>query len=108
MGTIVDDGIVVGNVPYIWKIGAIMLVVTGITVLFAILTSYLSSKVAMGLGKDIRRDIFKHVSNFYLKEFDKLGTASLINSSTNVVTQIQQEENKMLRLVVMAPLLLFS
>src|SRR5690625_6394651 len=85
MGTIVDDGIVVGNVPYIWKIGAIMLVVTGITVLFAILTSYLSSKVAMGLGKDIRRDIFKHVSNFSLKEFDKLGTASLITRSTNDV-----------------------
>src|SRR5690625_104326 len=108
MGTIVDDGIVVGNVPYIWKIGAIMLVVTGITVLFAILTSYLSSKVAMGLGKDIRRDIFKHVSNFSLKEFDKLGTASLITRSTNDVTQIQQAAIMMLRLVVMAPIMLIG
>src|SRR5690625_5499983 len=99
MGTIVDDGIVVGNVPYIWKIGAIMLVVTGITVLFAIVTSYLSSKVAMGLGKDIRRDIFKHVINFSLKEFDKLGKVSLITRSKNDVTQIKQAAIIKIRLV---------
>src|SRR5690625_3518961 len=108
MGTIVDDGIAVGSVPYIWKIGAIMVVVTGITVLFAILTSYLASNVTMGRGQDIRRDILKHVSNFSLKEFDKLGTASLITRSTNDVTQIQQAAIMMLRLVVIAPIMLIG
>jgi len=106
MGTIVDDGIVVGDIPYIWKIGGLMLIVTAITVIFAVIASHYSSRIAMGLGRDLRRDVFKHVSNFSLQEFDQIGTASLITRTTNDVTQIQQAAIMMLRLVVMAPIML--
>src|SRR5690625_3057377 len=108
MGTIVDDGIVVGDIPYIWKIGSIMLIVTALTVLFAVNASYFSSQVSMGLGKDLRREIFQHVNQFSLEEFDQIGTASLITRSTNDVNQIQQATIMMLRLVIMAPIMLIG
>lgn len=108
MGTIVDDGIVVGNIPYIWKIGSIMLIVTALSVLFAVIASYFSSRVSMGLGKDLRREIFQHINQFSLEEVDKFGTASLITRSTNDVNQIQQATIMMLRLVIMAPIMLIG
>lgn len=106
MGNIVDNGIVVGDIPYIWKIGILMLFVTALGVCVAIAASYYSSKVAMGIGRDIRRTVFEHVSQFSLQEFDEVGTASLITRTTNDITQVQQAIMMMLRLVVMAPIML--
>jgi len=106
MGKIVDDGIVLGDIPYIWKIGGLMLLVTALTVAVAIIASYYSSRVAMGIGRDLRRNVFQHINEFSLQEFDHIGTASLITRTTNDVTQIQQAAIMMLRLVVMAPIML--
>lgn len=108
MGTIVDEGIVVGDIPYIWKIGGLMLLITALAILVAVAASYYSSKVAMGLGRDIRRNVFEHVSDFSLQEFDQIGTASLITRTTNDITQVQQAVMMMLRLVVMAPIMLIG
>jgi len=106
MADIIDKGVVVGDIPYIWKIGGIMLIVTGLSAISAIVASYYSSKAAMGLGRDIRAKVFKHVENFSLQDFDKIGTASLITRTTNDITQIQQVVIMMLRMVISAPIML--
>ena len=80
MADIIDKGVVTGDTAYIWKIGAVMLGITGLGALAAIAASYYSSKAAMGLGRDIRRKVFNHVERFTLQEFDQVGTASLDHS----------------------------
>lgn len=105
MGNIVDNGVVAGDIPYIWKIGSIMLGITAVGVITAVFASYLASKVAMGFGRDIRRKVFTHVEQFSLQEFGEVGTASLITRTTNDITQVQQVVMMMLRMMVMAPLM---
>ncbi|WP_240377070.1 ABC transporter ATP-binding protein [Bacillus piscicola] len=106
MGDIVDNGVVKGDVAYIWKVGSLMLLVAAAGVGVSILASYYSSKVAMGHGRDIRRSVFQHVQQFSLKEFDEIGTASLITRTTNDITQIQQVMMMILRMVITAPIML--
>lgn len=108
MGNIVDKGIVIEDIPYIWKMGGIMLIIAGIGVGVSIAASYYSSKVAMAFGRDIRRNVFTHVETFSLEEFDQIGTASLITRTTNDITQVQQAVIMMLRMVVMAPFMLIG
>ncbi|WP_426354610.1 ABC transporter ATP-binding protein [Exiguobacterium sp. R-39] len=105
MADIIDKGVVTGDTAYIWKIGAVMLGITGLGALAAIAASYYSSKAAMGLGRDIRRKVFNHVERFTLQEFDQVGTASLITRTTNDITQVQQVVIMMLRMVVSAPIM---
>ncbi|MDV6378287.1 ABC transporter ATP-binding protein [Sporosarcina sp. GW1-11] len=105
MADIIDNGVVVGNIPYIWKIGGVMLGVSLLSALASVGVSYYSSKAAMGLGRDIRRKVFTHVENFSLQDFDKVGTASLITRTTNDITQIQQVVIMMLRMVLSAPIM---
>jgi len=105
MADIIDKGVVTGDTAYIWKIGAVMLGITGLGALAAIAASYYSSKAAMGLGRDIRRKVFNHVERFTLQEFDRVGTASLITRTTNDITQVQQVVIMMLRMVVSAPIM---
>ncbi|XEC95207.1 ABC transporter ATP-binding protein [Paenibacillus tarimensis] len=105
MADIVDSGIMQGDVPYIWKIGSVMLLVAAGGTLFSLLAAYLSSKTSAGFGRLIRSKVFGHVENFSLQEFDKIGTASLINRTTNDITQVQQVLNMMMRMMVMAPMM---
>ncbi|MBP2243304.1 ATP-binding cassette subfamily B protein [Cytobacillus eiseniae] len=106
MADIVDNGVVLGDTPYIWKIGGWMLLVSALGAIASVVASYYSSKAAMGLGRDIRRKVFNHVEKFSLQEFDEIGTASLITRTTNDITQVQQVVVMMLRMVVSAPIML--
>ncbi|MGG3451098.1 ABC transporter ATP-binding protein [Domibacillus aminovorans] len=106
MADIIDKGVVVGDTPYIWEIGGLMLLVSAIGASASVIASYYSSKAAMGLGRDIRRKVFNHVEKFSLQEFDEVGTASLITRTTNDITQVQQVVIMMLRMVISAPIML--
>ncbi|MCF6096990.1 ABC transporter ATP-binding protein/permease [Thermovorax subterraneus] len=105
MADIVDTGILNKDVGYILRKGIIMLLVALGGTIAAILASYLSSKAAMGFGRDLRENIFKHVGSFSLAEFDKFGTASLITRTVNDVNQIQMMTVMGLRMVARAPLM---
>lgn len=105
MANIIDDGVIPGDLSLIWKIGGLMLIVTAFSAVAAVAASYYSSKAAMGLGRDIRRKVFKHVEGFSLQDFDEVGTASLITRTTNDITQIQQVVLMILRMVLTAPIM---
>ncbi|HOJ95115.1 MAG TPA: ABC transporter transmembrane domain-containing protein, partial [Fervidobacterium nodosum] len=105
MSDIVDKGITKGDTDYIWRVGGKMLLVSFISVIAAVLASYSSSIVSMGLGKDLREAIFKKVTSFSLEDMNKFSTSSLITRTTNDVTQIQQATIMILRMVVMAPVM---
>jgi len=105
MSNIVDKGITKGDVDYIWKVGGQMLLYSLMSALAAIVGSYTSSIVSMGIGRDLRGAVFEKVNSFSLEEINKFSTASLITRTTNDVTQIQQATMMVLRMVAMAPVM---
>jgi ATP-binding cassette, subfamily B, multidrug efflux pump len=104
MSDIVNIGIINSDINYILKTGGFMLFIAGCGVVCSILVGYFSSHIAMGLGRIIRNNLFRHVTNFSLSEFDKLGTPSLITRTTNDITQIQNVVMVMFRMMIMAPI----
>ncbi len=90
---------------YILRVGAIMLAVTLLSAVCTISVGYLSAKIAAGVGRDLRSDIFNKVENFSSAEFDKFPTASLITRSTNDITQLQMVTMFMVRMVFYAPIM---
>src|SRR5712692_6716387 len=87
---IVNNGIIKGDTGYIWQLGGLMLLVTLGGTIAAVVGIFYSSKVATGFGKIIRAKLFTHVQRFSLREFDILGSSSLITRTTNDTTQVQQ------------------
>lgn len=104
LSKIVDTGIMNGDVNYILKIGGIMIGVALIGSACTIFASFISSRVSMGFGRDLRRKIFTKAETFSLSEIDQVGTASLITRTTNDVNQVQQVVIMILRMMITAPL----
>ncbi len=102
---IINNGIAKGDIKYITNTGLFMLGVTLILAVCAIGSSYLSSKISMSFGKDMRRAIFYKVESFSQADLDKFGTPSLITRNTNDVHQMQMLMFIGLNLMVMAPIM---
>ena len=86
---LINNGVVKGDVSYIWKIGAIMLGASALIMGASILLAYLSAKVAMSFGRDLRGAVFSTVETFSAKELNQFGAPSLITRNTNDVQQVQ-------------------
>ena len=105
MSDIVDTGIVKGDTTYILRVGGSMLLVALGGVVCSIVAAWLSARVGMGFGRDLRAKVFAHVEGFSLHEFDRIGTPSLITRTTNDITQVQMFTMVMMRMMVMAPIM---
>ena len=66
--------------------------------------SYLSSKVSMAFGRDLRQGIFTTVEGFSARELNQFGAPSLITRNTNDVQQVQMVLFIGLTMMVAAPI----
>jgi len=102
---IIDNGVVTGDIPYIWSTGAIMLGVSLVQVVCAIVAVYFGSRLAMGMGRALRGDLFHRVVAFSQREVGRFGAPSLITRNTNDVQQVQMLVQVSATLMVSAPML---
>ncbi|CAB4832917.1 unannotated protein [freshwater metagenome] len=86
---LINNGVAKGDVGYIWKIGAIMLAASALILGASVLLAYLSSKVSMAFGRDLRGGVFSAVEGFSARELNQFGAPSLITRNTNDVQQVQ-------------------
>ncbi len=102
---IIDIGVVNADIPFILRVGALMLAVAAAGGACNLLGSYFAARASAGYARDLRKVVFAHVESFSLQEFDKFGTASLITRTTNDIQQLQMVVMTGLRMMVMAPIM---
>ena len=90
---------------YIVRIGLLMLLIAFLGGTASILVSLLSSRIAAGVARNLRRDVFNKIQDFSNNEFDHFSTASLITRCTNDITQIQQLLMMGIRIICYAPIM---
>ena len=90
---------------YIFTAGIKMIGVAFVGGVAIVLVSFFASRVAAGVAKNLRKDMFKKVISFSSNEFDRFSTASLITRTTNDIVQIQTFFVMMLRIIFYAPIL---
>lgn len=105
MSDVVNNGMMKGDNGYIMTYGVYMLIVALASTTCSVIGAWLSAKVALGVGRNLRINLFTKVENYSLNEFDKLGTASLITRTTNDIVQIQTVLVMMLRFMIYAPVM---
>lgn len=105
MSDIVNKGITTGNTSYILKVGFQMLGIALISACCTILVGFIAARIAAGVSRDMRQDIFTKIESFSNTELEKYSTSSLITRTTNDITQIQQLIVMVIRIVFYAPIM---
>lgn len=90
---------------YLIIAGLKMLLMALVIAVATILVGYFASRVAAGIGRDLRGQLYTTVMSFSNAEMDQFSTASLITRTTNDVQQIQFVAVLMLRMILYAPIL---
>ena len=102
---IIDKGVVTGDIAYIWRTGGVMLLISLVQVVCAVIAVYFGSRLAMGMGRDLRSALFHRVVGFSQREVGQFGAPSLITRNTNDVQQVQLLVQVSATLMVSAPIL---
>lgn len=105
MADIVNNGINNNDTDYIFRTGIFMFLVTVVSALGTLVSSYFSTKVSAGISRDMKRDLFAKVLSFSITETEQFSTASLVTRTTNDVSQVQQTMVMCLSMLVRAPLM---
>lgn len=100
---IVNNGIVKGDLAHVWHVGGFMLLVSVASSVIAIFSTYTSTYISTGMGRDIRCALFRKTQEFSSNDFGKFGAASLITRSTNDVTQVQTAFSIIVEMLLPAP-----
>ncbi|MFJ4867381.1 ABC transporter ATP-binding protein [Streptomyces sp. NPDC088757] len=102
---VIDRGVLRGDTGRVLSGGATMAAVTLLQVAAAAAATYTGARVAMGVARDLRSEVFRRVQEFSARERGRFGAASLITRTTNDVQQIQTFTVLVLTMLVAAPLL---
>ena len=99
----IDVGIAGNDGPYLWKMGALLILLGIVGFSFSLTAQYFAAKSAVSAGMAMRSDLFAHIGTFSYQEIDTIGTSTLINRMTNDVNQVQNGVNMFLRLFLRSP-----
>lgn len=105
---IVNEGIVNGDIYYIYHQGIFMIGITIMSLIGQVLNTYISAKISYNMSSKLRKDIYNKVLTFSKREYDKFGAASLITRNINDVTQVQSLVEMGLKFLIIAPLYLLG
>lgn len=106
MGRIVDVGVAERDVPYMFLIGGVMVVVAVLGIFVGVYAAKYSARASQGFGYNLRQAIFQKVQTFSFADVDKFSTASLVTRCTTDVKQLQQTAMELTRVLIRAPSLL--
>src|SRR5699024_10707553 len=106
--TIIDEGVVTGDVGLIWSIGELMLAISGLQAVTNGVAIYVGARTSMAMGRDVREGLFTRVMDFSTQEMTQFGTPSLITRSTNDVQQVQMFAFMAMTVIIMAPIMLIG
>lgn len=104
MASIVNDGVLKGDMSAILRIGLTMLAVAAVGGFMGIFCAWTASVAAQGFGNDLRCDMFRRVMYLSEEQTDKFTTGSLVTRITNDITTLQDLVNMLLRMFVRAPI----
>ena len=104
--TIINDGVLKGDLEMITSSSMNMLVVALLTVLSAILGVAMSAHISASVGKVLRDDLVNALQYFSLRDFTHFGTGTILMRTSRDVEKIQSVLGEGLNMILPMPIMI--
>ena len=103
---IIDVGIMNGDMAYIIKLGALLVLLAVVALFFGAKAGQLSAVASSGYAKNLRHDIFYKIQDFSFGNIDHFSTPGLVTRLTTDITNVQMAYMFTIRLLARAPIMI--
>ena len=102
--SIIDDGIAVGDMQHVIRIGLVMMAMAAMAALFGVLAGTHASRAATGFSCNLRETMFDRIQAFSFKNIDRFSTAGLVTRMTTDVNSVQMAFQVIMMMCTRAPM----
>lgn len=102
MASIIDNGVEVGDINHIYKMGFFMVIAAGFGLATGLLGGRYGARASAGLARNLRKSMYENIQTFSFANIDKFSTAGLVTRMTTDVTNIQNAYQMILRMCIRA------
>lgn len=102
----VNEGLGLSMYVTVFGIMVLLVVLAGLSLTCGILGGRTAAIASVGMGTNLRRDLFAKIQSFSFANIDKFSSASLVTRMTTDVNQVQMAFQMMIRIVIRAPLMM--
>ena len=117
VGLLVDKGLgeyvegagyVNADVGYIVNMCLLLVLFGVLGCVFAVIAQYFAARTATGVSAKIRSQLFRRLQTLSYKDFDRLGTSTMLTRITGDIDRLQAGVNLALRLFLRSPFIVFG
>lgn len=108
IAAIIDKGVLGGNSPFIFKMGAVLIILAAVGLAFSVTAQYFAAAAAVGFVTKLRSLLFCHIQKLSYSELDRLGTSTILTRLSGDMNQLQNGVNLTLRLFLRSPFVVFG
>ncbi|MDR3291926.1 MAG: ABC transporter ATP-binding protein/permease [Methanobrevibacter sp.] len=102
---IIDNGVITGNIDYIWNHSWLMMIIVIGQIIFSTLAKFFGTKVSLAIERDVRMDLYSRIQDFSVQESNKFGVSTLITRATNDIQQFTLVLSLILTIIVNIPIM---
>ena len=102
--SIIDDGIAVGNMAHVAKIGVVMIIMALLAALCGVKAGTHASRASTGFACNLRETMFDKIQSYSFKNIDKFSTAGLVTRMTTDVNSVQMSFMMVMVMCTRAPM----
>ena len=106
--SIIDDGISVGNMGHVVRIGALMAVMALLAMFFGVRAGEYSARASTGFAANLRDAMYRNIQTYSFASIDKFSTAGLVTRLTTDVTNMQNAFQMIMMVCARAPVTLIA
>lgn len=100
------DAVEMGSMDTIIRIGALVIFIALLALLFGVLGGKVACEASGGFAKNLRHDLYYKIQEFSFANIDKFSTSSIVTRLTTDVSRIQRAFQMIIRITFRAPLML--
>lgn len=108
IATMIDVGVAKHDTNAIMFYGAIVIGLNVVGIVVSVICQKFAAKASIGIGSNVRMDLYKKINTLSHAELDKYSTATINNRLTHDITRIQQAISMVIRMVTRTPFLLIG
>ena len=106
MAFLIDKGVDKGNMGYILKMGALIILCCVASLVCGALSGKYAARASTGFAKNLRHDMYHNVQNFSFSNIDRFSTSSLVTRMTTDVSNGQNAYMMIVRVAVRSPMMM--